>query len=194
MKIQRCDVRVADPIYQAQWPDKINDINGPDTKFQTTLQFQGTSPVLIASVESMNELLKRLKLEYSKQEFDKNNFQDITFARMRPNIVIQSINSQLSSHFEDEIKTFCLNNINYYWAQYCDRCPIPQIDTTNAKRCKEPKSILMQYRSGKILEKKCSFYKSQSWFKDKVFWGTLFATRESGIASVGDVIHVNQMH
>ena len=91
--------------------------------------FTDAAPVLVTSTSSLDWLLER-------------SAEDITMDRFRPNLVV----SGFEPWEEDRWATFrigeaeCLSSIPW------PRCPIPQIDQTNAKRHREPALVLRAHR------------------------------------------------
>ena len=130
---------------------------------------------------------------YSKSYFEEKNYGNLGLNRFRPNIVFSGANI---AHFEDEIRSFKVLNkeAQFDFAIPCARCPIPQIDQTNAKRGHEPKTTLMTYRRGDILTKNVSKdYSIKGYWHDRVFFGSLFMIDKTETISVGDKIIVSSL-
>ena len=125
---------------------------------------------------------------YPQSYFEDKNFAHLGLNRFRPNIVFRGAKI---AHFEDEIRSFEIANKDgrFDFALPCARCPIPQIDQTNGIRGHEPKSTLWTYRRGDILTKNVSKdYSIKSYWKDRVFFGSLFMIDKTQTINVGDKI------
>ncbi len=93
--------------------------------------------------------------------------------RFRPNLVI----SQCESYAEDSWRKITINDISFRLPKPCSRCSVPTIDTETAQTNKEPLTTLSRTRK---------------WNK-KVFFGQNALHDNSGILSINDVVHINNI-
>ena len=114
-------------------------------------------PVLMISEASLEDLNNRL---------DK----PVPMNRFRPNIVIAGT----EAFAEDTMKTFRINNSNFYGVKLCGRCIITTTDQQTAERGKEPLKTLAGYRT----------------INNKVCFGQNVICDINGQITVGDAIDI----
>lgn len=104
--------------------------------------------------------------------YDLNTKLDVTLPmnRFRPNIVIEGC----EPFFEDSMKSFLINGINFFGVKLCARCVVTTInqDTAEKNEHTEPLRTLATYRK----------------FNRRICFGQNLLHNGEGIISVGDVI------
>ncbi|MFT3933313.1 MAG: MOSC domain-containing protein [Chitinophagaceae bacterium] len=96
----------------------------------------------------------------------------IPMNRFRPNIVFTGG----EPFFEDQMRSFSINDIAFYGVKPCARCVMTTIDQESGIGSKEPLKTLARYR-----------------FKNnKILFGQNLLHKGEGSISVGDIIHVHE--
>ena len=118
-------------------------------------------PFLLISKGSLNDLNTRLETP-------------LPMNRFRPNIVIEGCDP----FFEDSMKSFFINGINFFGVKLCGRCVVTTIDQDTAEKNEqtEPLRTLTTYRN---IDKKIRF-------------GQNLLHNSKGIISVGDIVELKK--
>lgn len=116
-------------------------------------------PFLVISKASLEDLNTRLT-------------EKLPMNRFRPNIVIEGC----EPYFEDTMKSFFINDINFFGVKLCARCVITTInqDTAEKNELTEPLRTLATFRN----------------FNRRICFGQNLLHNKTGVISVGNVIEV----
>ena len=139
-------------------PDSIHRL--VDERYATHQEITGFSdayPLTVISDESLNDLNARLEKK-------------IQMNRFRPNIIIEGC----YPYFEDQLKHFSINNIEFFGVKLLARCPIPTIDQDTAVKGKEPIKTLSKYRTK----------------NNKVYFGQNLIYNQKGQIRIGDELKI----
>ncbi len=126
-------------------------------------RFTDTSPYLLTSLESLEDLNQRLR-----QKSPSNSFEELPMLRFRPNIVV----SGGEAFGEDNWQTLTIGDLILESSKPCGRCSVTTVDFNTGKvSSSEPLKTLAQYRR-----------------KDRgVYFGQYFITKSfNQILKVGD--------
>lgn len=114
-------------------------------------------PVLMISEASLQDLNSRLE-------------EPVPMDRFRPNIVI----SGTAPFAEDSMKTFRINQHNFYGVKLCGRCVITTTNQQTGERGKEPLKTLAGYRT----------------INNKVCFGQNVICDDDGLVNIGDEVNI----
>ena len=97
----------------------------------------------------------------------------LTMARFRPNLVV----SACDAYAEDSWREVSIAEIDFRLPKPCSRCSIPAIDLETALIEKAPLTALNNTRK----------------WQNKVYFGQNAIHNQTGLLSVGDVVHINKL-
>ena len=122
-------------------------------------RFVDVAPILVTSVESLDDLNGRLE-------------SPIPMERFRPNVVIEG----LGTFAEDTVQTLEINGIKLIRATHCERCAVTCTDHLTGERASEPLRTLKSYRH------------RDGGYAGGVMFGAYMGVEGSGTINVGDTL------
>src|SRR5690606_27102370 len=110
-------------------PEKSRPISQKHTSLAAEAQFTDGYPVLLATVESLSELNRRLTIP-------------VPMNRFRPNVVLRAC----AAFAEDDWRLVRLPRLTLHVVKPCERCIVTTIDQDTLERSKEPLRPLSMFR------------------------------------------------
>ena len=169
----KCKAEIVDPLFDA-WFSQMLSIKcrlvympdaskrRVDTRYASNKEITSLSdgyPFLAIGQSSLDDLNSRLPVS-------------LPMTRFRPNIVFTGA----EAFYEDQMKHFTINNIDFYGVKLCARCVITTIDQDTAIKSREPLKTLSTYRQK----------------NNKIYFGQNLLHSGEGEIKVGDIITVRQ--
>lgn len=110
--------------------------------------FSDGFPILVTSTASLIEVNRRLRLAGQA---------DITFARFRPNLVLDGLDAHGEDHLDEIAFTTPEGNIRLKLVKPCTRCAIPDVDPLTAAQGHAVGDVLSSYRADARLQGALTF-------------------------------------
>lgn len=110
--------------------------------------FSDSFPILVTSTASLIEVNRRLRLAGQA---------DITFARFRPNLVLDGLDAHGEDHLDEIAFTTPEGNIRLKLVKPCTRCAIPDVDPLTAAQGHAVGDVLSSYRADARLQGALTF-------------------------------------
>ncbi|MEM7077519.1 MAG: MOSC N-terminal beta barrel domain-containing protein [Pseudomonadota bacterium] len=124
-------------------------------------RFVDVAPILVTSVESLQDLNDRMSAS-------------VPMERFRPNVVIEG----LGAFAEDELTELRINGIQLLRATHCERCAVTCTDHLTGERNQEPLATLRSYRH------------REGGYAGGVMFGAYMGVSGQGVLRVGDKLTV----
>lgn len=130
------------------------------------LNLSDAGPLLLCTVASMDRLNDRI----AETALDRGEvFEPLPISRFRPTIVIDG---PVEPFAEDGWKTVTVGDVDFRFAEHCDRCALTTIDTRTFTTGKEPIRTLARFRQ----------------WDHKTFFGVRLVPVTTGVIRVGDAV------
>jgi uncharacterized protein len=170
----KCKAEIVDPVLDEWFSDMLSircrlvhmpDLTNRrvDTRYASNKEITSLSdgyPFLIIGQSSLDDLNSRLP-------------NPLPMNRFRPNIVFAGG----APFYEDHMKHFSINNIDFYGVKLCARCVITTIDQDTATKSREPLKTLSSYRQK----------------NNKIYFGQNLLHRGQGEVKIGDTIITHEV-
>jgi uncharacterized protein YcbX len=134
------------------------------------LNLADAGPILLtstASLDQLNEWLRQTAVEREESRPD-----PLPMVRFRPNVVVDDVGSAFA---EDEWKRLHLGNVEFRFAEHCDRCVLVTIDPETLRSGKEPTRTLARHRQ----------------WDHEVYFGIRLVPVTTGVIRLGDRVEVD---
>lgn len=133
------------------------------------LNLADAGPLLLASVPSMNRLndwIAETAVERGEEKPE-----PLPISRFRPTVVVDG---SVEPFAEDNWKTVTMGDVEFRFAEICDRCVLTTIDVRTFRTTKEPIRTLARFRQ----------------WDHKTYFGVRLVPVTTGVIRVGDAVSV----